>query len=353
MRPLVPFMESSDGQILARALVDTIREPLLVLSDSLHVIAASRSFLRSFGLTEEETTGRLFYELGGGQWQIPELRDLLENIVPQTTSVENFEVEHELPNIGLRKMLVNVRPLNFGEGIAPAILLAMEDVTSRRGLEKEKDDQQAKTTMLLREMQHRIANSLMIIASILLLKARSVASDETRFHLLDAHQRVRAIADIQRHLRPSFTNDRVEIAPYLTKLCQSLAASMVGAERPHTVVVNAEDGAATSGEAVSLGLITTELIINALKHAFTDGRIGHINVTFAALRPGWQLSVADNGVGLWVNKNTSTTVGLGTTIVESLARQLRGSIRTDSSAEGTCVFVALGPLGESNPRRIM
>lgn len=353
MRPLIPFMKVNDGQILARALVDTIREPLVVLSDSMLVIAASRSFLRSFGLTEEDTTGRVFYELGGGQWQIPELRHLLENIVPQTTSIENLEVEHDFPNIGLRKMLLNARPLNFGEGIAPAILLAMEDVTSRRELEKEKDDQQAKTAMLLSEMQHRIANSLMIIASILLLKARSVASDDTRFHLLDAHQRVRAIAEIQKYLQPSFVDDRIEIAPYLTKLCQSLAASMVGTDRPHTIVVNAHEGSATSGEAVSLGLITTELIINALKHAFPIGRVGTITVTFGASGPGWELAVADNGIGLPARENRGSIVGLGTTIVESLARQLGGSVRYTSNSEGACISVAMGSLAESNRRQVL
>ena len=344
MRKLIPLAHADDAHILARAIVDTIREPLLVLSSDLEVIAGSRSFFSTFAVSEQDTIGRALFELGDGQWRIPELRHLLETVVPQTAFIENFEVERDFPNLGVRKIVLNARPLHFGRGIASAILLAMEDVTDRRRLEREKDDLQAKTAMLLNEMQHRIANSLQIIASILMLKAKSVSSDDTRSHLLDARQRIQAIAEIQRHLQPSFQHDRIEIAPYLTKLCQSLTASMVEVDHPHTLVTNAGEGSAPSSEAVSLGLITTELVINALKHAFSDGRVGNILVTFGPSGKGWQLSVADNGTGLPPVVNNHPTVGLGTTIVESLARQLDGNVRTSSSADGTCVFVTMGPL---------
>lgn len=346
MRPLLPFSKIKDGNILARALIGAIREPHLILSDSLRVIAASESFLRAFKVIEQDTIGRPLDELGDAQWRSPELHLRLTNVLPHSSSFQNYEVEHDFPVIGLRKMLLNARPLHFGDGIAPAILLAMEDVTDRRRLEKDKDELQAKTQFLLNEMQHRIANSLMIIASILLLKAKSVASDETRTHLMDAHQRVRAIADIQRHLQPSFVDDRVELAPYLTSLCRSLAASMVEPGQPHRILVTADDGATTSSEAVSLGLITTELIINALKHAFLDGRVGTIDVAFTDAGSGWQLSVADDGVGLAAKAREGAVVGLGTTIIESLAKQLGGEVSTNSSAEGTRVTIKTGPLAK-------
>ena len=348
MRPIKPFMEITDGRRLARSLIDTIRDPTVILSDSFHVIAASRSFLSSFGINEREAIGHLFSEFGGDQWRLSELHDLLKQVATQSTLIDGFEVQLDLPKLGVRKFLLTARQLHFDEGITSAILLALEDVTTLRAMEKEKQDQTAKTEMLLNEMQHRIANSLMIIASILLLKARSVASDETRSHLLDAHQRVKAIAEIQRYLQPTFIDNRIEIAPYLSKLCQSLASSMVGADRPHTVIVDASEGLVTSGEAVSLGLITTELIINALKHAFLDGRTGHIAVTFGPSGQGWQLSVADNGVGMPANETMGSVVGLGTTIVESLARQLRGNVRSISNTDGTCVSVTTGSLGESS-----
>ena len=101
----------------------------------------------------------------------------------------------------------------------------------RRAVEREKDDLLREKEMLLEEMRHRIANSLQIIASILLLKARTVQSEETRRHLQDAHQRVMSVATVQEQLRGTGHGDLIEIGPYLTKLCDSLAKSMIGSDR--------------------------------------------------------------------------------------------------------------------------
>jgi chemotaxis protein methyltransferase CheR len=114
-------------------------------------------------------------------------------------------------------------------------------------------------------MQHRVANGLQIIASILLLKARTVQYEKTRLHLQDAHQRVMSVATVQQQLQASGLNESIEIGPYLLKLCDSLAKSMIGDRRPLSISVQATAGAAVSDEAVSLGLIVTELVINALK----------------------------------------------------------------------------------------
>ena len=114
-----------------------------------------------------------------------------------------------------------------------------------------REDQQKK--ILLQEMQHRVANSLQIIASILLLKAKTVQSEETRLHLQDAHQRVISVATVQQQLHASGLNDRIEIGPYLSKLCDSFAASMIGERRPLTIMVQASSGGAVSSEAVTSG----------------------------------------------------------------------------------------------------
>ena len=117
-------------------------------------------------------------------------------------------------------------------------------------------------------MQHRVANSLQIIASILLIKARTVQSEETRSQLEDAHRRVLSIAAVQQHLHLSGRNEPIEIANYLTKLCETLAESMIGDSRPISLKVQADAGTAPSRDAVSIGLVVTELVMNALKHAF-------------------------------------------------------------------------------------
>ena len=277
-----PLAAVAHGHTLAEAIVDSVREPLVVLDRDLRVIAASRSFYRTFAVEPRNTQGRKLYLLGDGQWNIPALRTVLEDVIPKHRTVEAYEVEHEFPTIGRRVMLLNARQVFDEDGSAIALLLAIEDVTQRRDTEREKDDLLRQKEILLQEMQHRVANSLQIIASILLLKARTVQSAEICLHLEDAHQRVMSVATVQQHLQASGLNERIEIGPYLSKLCDSLAKSMIGDRRPLSLKVQATSGAATSSEAVSLGLIVTELVINALKHAFQIGETGEILVGYDA-----------------------------------------------------------------------
>jgi two-component sensor histidine kinase len=327
-----PFADV-DGRALAQAIVDTTREPLLVLDGTdMRVITASRSFYSTFKTTREETQGRPLYELGEGQWDIPVLRALLEAVVPEHSTVEGYEVERDFPRIGRRAMLLNARKVFYPGNNATTLLLAFEDVTARRAAEREKDELLAQAKLLLSEMQHRVANSLQIIASILLMKARAVVSSEVRMHLEDAHDRVLAIASIQEQLQGSLRGEKVPVAPYLVKLCDSLGKSMIGDRRPLSIDVVAESGEATSTRAVSLGLITTELVINALKHAFPGERTGKIVVRYEAMGLGWQLSRV-------ATDRHPPHVGLGTSIVDALARQLEAHVESSSTAFGTRVAV--------------
>ncbi len=265
---------------LDEAIVDTVREPLVVLDGNLRVVAASRSFYLTFGATRQDTEGHPLYELGNGQWNIPALRQLLEEIIPRHTTIEEYEVEHDFPTIGRRAMLLNARKVFYEGNNSTSLLLAIQDVTDRRALEREKDELLRQKELLLAEMHHRINNSLHIIASILLLKAQTVQSEETRRHLQEAHERVLAIATVQEQLHPSPFGAQIEARTYLTRLCESLGASMILDGQPVSLRVEAGDGATTSEQAVSMGLIATELVINALKHAFPSGVEGAIVVGF-------------------------------------------------------------------------
>jgi PAS domain S-box-containing protein len=115
----------------AQSIIDTIRELLLVLDADLRVKSASRSFYQAFGVTPEETEGRLVYELGNGQWNIPRLRTLLEEILPKENSFRDFEVNHAFEGIGPRRMLVNARKVWTPANRSELILLAIEDITER------------------------------------------------------------------------------------------------------------------------------------------------------------------------------------------------------------------------------
>ena len=325
---------------LARAVVDTVREPLLVLDQDLRIIAASRSFYTTFQIGHEEMQGQMLYDLHDGEWNIAALRLLLDRIVPASEVMEDFEVEQEFPRIGRRTMLLNARKVVDKTHGAPMILLAFEDVTERRTAERALKVLLEQKDILLAEMSHRIANSLQIIASILLMKARNVKSDETRQHLEDAHRRVMSVASVQQHLQAVGQAERVEVGSYLSKLCEALATSIIGHNRRITVEVVADAGMTTSSRAVSLGLIVTELLINSLKHAFPDDHEeGRVIVGYEAHEDDWKLSVSDNGAGMPTQKPGSRKPGLGTSLINALAQQIDAQVEVATTSKGTTVCV--------------
>jgi two-component system CheB/CheR fusion protein len=113
-------------------IIDTVREPLLVLDHQQRVVAANESFLGTFEVSLEHTVNRVLYELGNGQWKIPALRGMLERVLPQKQAVTDFEVDHDFENIGHRRMMLNARRLAQPDQSQPMILLAIEDITERR-----------------------------------------------------------------------------------------------------------------------------------------------------------------------------------------------------------------------------
>ncbi|HSO71257.1 MAG TPA: histidine kinase dimerization/phospho-acceptor domain-containing protein, partial [Thermodesulfobacteriota bacterium] len=119
----------------AESVINTVREPLISLDQDLRVVTVSRSFYELFKVKPEETVGHLIYDLGNKQWDIPKLRNLLETILPQTTTFDNYEVEHDFMSIGRRIMLLNARQIQRVSGKERIILLAIEDITERREIE--------------------------------------------------------------------------------------------------------------------------------------------------------------------------------------------------------------------------
>ena len=337
----------AQSQRLALAIVETIREPFLVLDEDLRVLAASRCFCEIFKEDQSLLHGRSLFELGDGQWDVPGLRMLLEGVVPERTSVEGFEFERDFLHLGNRTMQLNADLIQDQGGTRPMVLLAIKDITSRRLVEDEKAQllehaeqllEQQRT--LLREMRHRIANSLQIIASILLLKASSVASEETKSELRDAHQRVMSVAAVQSHLHDVEGIEEIDMAAYLKKLGAGLASSMIGPRQNIRIAVVADSGTLSTSQAVSLGLISTELIINAIKYAFpTERPSARIRVTFEMARSDWKLTVADNGTGRRPVEADSPRSGLGTALISALAQQLEAQISEVSTDKGLTVEV--------------
>jgi two-component sensor histidine kinase len=337
-----------DARSFAQVVIESVREPLLVLDGELNIQLASGSFHRYFDLTSDETQDEDLFALDDGTWETPGLRDLLLLIASGHAALESFELTHDFPRIGKRTLLLHARKAPREIGLDNIVLLGIEDISERRAIELEKERLQAETHDLLRqkgtlleEVEHRIVNSLQIIASILMLKARAVSSEETRGHLQDAHRRVMSLAAVQQHLNSHHGKDLVEMGPYLTKLCTSLCQSIIGEDHPATLNVSADEGALLSADAVSVGLIVTELVINALKHAFPDrDKTATITVRYEVSGADWKLSVSDNGVGRPENQLAPAKAGLGTSLITALARRLEAQVQTTSSPAGMKISIA-------------
>jgi PAS domain S-box-containing protein len=136
-KELVIIKKTADeASEFAQSVINTVREPLISLDQDLRVVTVSRSFYEFFKVKPEETVGQLIYDLGNKQWDIPKLRELLENILPQKTTFDNYEVEHDFASIGRRIMLLNARQIERGSGKERTILLAIEDITERKQIEE-------------------------------------------------------------------------------------------------------------------------------------------------------------------------------------------------------------------------
>lgn len=336
----IPYASVPDAAALAHAIVDTVRDPLLVLDHDLRIVAASRAFFQTFHLVDQDVLGRMIYEIDEGQWNIPELRTILEKIAKDHATVEGYEVNRDFPRVGRRIMLLNARKVFYEKGSHTTTLLAFEDVTHRRGIEEKVQELLREKDMLLREIQHRVANSLQIIASILLIKARTVQSEETRLQLEDAHQRVLSVAAVQQHLDTAGRGGSIEVGNYLTRLCETLAQSMIGGSRPISLKVEADPGTVESNQAVSIGLIVTELVMNSLKHAFPEEKKDQaIVVSYKVAHGDWKLTISDNGIGNSDSNTDQKKGGLGASLVESLAKQLDAQVDIAGDANGRVVSI--------------
>src|SRR4030043_449465 len=131
----VTKISADEASEFAESIINTVREPLISLNQDLRVVTASRSFYEVFKVKPEDTVGQLIYDLGNKQWDIPKLRELLETILPQKTTFDNYEVEHDFATIGRRIMLLNARQIQRVSGKERIILLAIEDITERKEIE--------------------------------------------------------------------------------------------------------------------------------------------------------------------------------------------------------------------------
>lgn len=320
---------TKNEEAFAHAIMDTVREPFLVLNQDLRVISASISFYRTFKVSRDETEGKLLYVLGDGQWNIPKLRLLLEKIVPERGVMEDYEVEHEFPTIGRRIMLLNARKVFYEGGSHTTILLGIEDVTQQRVLQREKDELMQQKDVLLeqkailaKEFDHRLLNSLQLISSLLSLQSRTTKNQEAAAQLSIAGSRVAALGRVHRRLHVLDHLETVEFKQFILRLCEDLSGLLFNDERKQTIVVEGKDIEIPTLLGIPLGFIVNELVTNSAKYAK-----GKITVRLESAPEGYLLSVLDDGPGLPEGFTPSGHKGLGMKIIQSLVKQIGGEFQ--------------------------
>lgn len=320
------------GHAQAQGIVDTIADPLLVLDGALTVQAASRSFLDTFGVARYETIGQPLYELGNGQWNIPELRRLLEEVIPRAAAVINYEVEHDFPHIGRRTMLLTARTLFQPDGGSHSLLLVMVDATERRHRDLAKD-------LLFGELRHRMKNLLGIAQSL----ARHTTADgrtaeEYRDAFLGRFTALIAAEDL------AFDDQhRFGLTEMLERVFAPYAAS------PDAVAIEPGPPVELTPRIVmSLCLVLHELATNAVKYGALSAPGGHVRVN-------WGVEDGSSKLRLrWAERGgppvTAPAVpGYGTTLIESTTTySLNGALELDYAPDGFRAEIVI-PLGGASP----
>jgi signal transduction histidine kinase/DNA-binding response OmpR family regulator len=371
VQELVVQMES-----YAQDVVDTVRESLLILDSGLRVHSANRAFYQTFRVSPEETENHLIYELGNGQWDIPDLRTLLEDIVPMSSVFNDFELEHDFPAIGRRVMLLNARRLRPGSH-AELLVLALEDVTERRRVEGEvaKAKQAAEEanrtkSLFLANMSHELRTPLnailgfseMLQEDVVERKVPELAADLQKISTAGNHL-LRLINDILDLSKIEAGKMDMHLERFgVLELVDEVASTvnLQVARNGNALVVNAAPDIGfmySDLDKVRQGLFN--LASNAAK--FTHG--GRIEITAERqLTDGveWMVfKVADTGIGLspdqivrlfqpFTQADASTTrrfggTGLGLALTRRFCQMMKGDVTLSSTPGEGSVFTMILP----------
>jgi len=339
LKPVAASTSKEDAALsLTVAVVASSHGPLLLLDGSLNVVVASKSFSRAFNIDPDAVVGRSLFALGQGEWNVPQLRSLLTATAVDGLPIQDYEFDLDRPDATSRRLSVNAERLSYLDLDNVRLVVAVADLTDARADEKARRRLSRESELLLQEVRHRIANSLQLIATVLLQGVRHARSEEARGLLRDARSRMLSVGALERQLAGS-VGDEVRIGAYLTTLCTNISEAIVADADHVSIEVASDDASVPAAFAANLGLITTELVINALKHAFPDGRPGKITVAYTGRDGSWSLRVTDDGVGK-PSDSAGAAAGIGTSIVQALARQLDAAVETVDAHPGVSVSIS-------------
>ena len=320
--------DADRARLLAQSIVDTVRDPIVILEHDLTVVTASRAFLDLFGSASIEIEGRRLEELGKGQWNVAALTSLLTRVVPDDAPLNDYLLEDEFPGLGRRVFKINARKVYRPGNHVTRLLVYFEDATEATAADRHRDT-------LAAELAHRIKNSLQIISAFVSFEIRR-ASEPCVVGYRAMQARINAVAELYEVIASSTAFGPVYMPNYLAGIASSLRSSLLGDASGITISVVADALEIDPDHAVPMGLLANELATNAVKYAFPSGT-GKIEIGFRNRDDGVVLTIHDNGIGLGAAPKGGT--GMGSRFVAAFAKQLGGSVATASGSSGTTVTV--------------
>ena len=288
------------ARVYAENIVETVREPLLVLDDKLCVKSANSAFYEKFQVSVDETVGQVFYDLGNGQWNIPELRRLLGELLPHHKTVENFEIEHEFADLGTKTLVLNAHQIDHVQ----LILLAIEDITESRLSERRLADLNLNLQHFTYAASHDLQEPLRTVVIYTQLLARQYQgkldpqADQYIAYAVEGGQRMeRLLTGLREYWlvtdRPLEQRTLIESGRVVGQAIEVLQLAI----RESGAAVTQESLPMVLAEEGSLAMLFQNLIGNAVKYS-RPGEPPRIHISARKNASAWCFSVSDNGIGI-------------------------------------------------------
>lgn len=285
-----------ENQDYMDSIVQTVRESLIVLDPQFRVLSVNEHFLRTFKVNREETEGKLLYDLGNGQWNIPQLRELIEKVLPSNNPVLDFEVEHDFPHIGTKLMLLNAHRVELEGAFKDRILIAIEDITEHRVIEKRKDD-------FLSIASHELKTPLTTINGYVQMMNRLMPENspgkfreiivKTGVFVERLSTLIAELLDINRIQTGNLLiqNEKFDF----DRMVEHAVETIQAATKSHQIFIEGQQLGVVYGDELHLTQVITNLLSNAVK--YSPGA-PNIRIHKSLVSDYLRVSVTDEGIGI-------------------------------------------------------
>ncbi|GMN03831.1 sensor histidine kinase [Erythrobacter sp. MTPC3] len=331
--------EMEKQERLMTGIVGTLREPLLVLDADQVILTASEAFYRVFDTSPDATIGKPLQKMGNGQWNIPELHKMLGEVLTENAPVVDFEVRQNFPGIGEKFIVLNAHKILRDGKNSRTILLAMQDATLEKRLERAQQAALERANDLLEELNHRVMNSLAMIGSIMAIESRSLSDDDCKAAFERINSRVMSIGALYRGLVRNESVNQVSADEYIGGVVRDAVSAFGPPEWELQIDLDLPPISLTTEIAVPMGLVVNELAINSLKYAYAGRQTGRLSVSIANSAEGIKILFSDDGPG--IDENARVDSGLGQRLTSALVQQMGGTIALDSGDGGTRYTIAI------------